>query len=110
MLNKTLSFEKRVNKTFFKEGKQTLPTEFNLLINSYKLFILGESILFDVVLPNREKVQGQIYYGENNTGVYYQYKLSGSDNVEKLNSQISMKHDLRHSINIPTRIIDISII
>ncbi|MFZ3092141.1 MAG: phospholipase D family protein [Nitrospirota bacterium] len=104
----TVVFKNRVNKTFYNEGKQTLPTQFNSLIYSYNLCALHRSVPFDIILPNGETVQGQMYYGANTTGYYYQFKISGSDNVMKLQRQISINNNLEHNINLSTRIVRIN--
>lgn len=100
-----ITFKKKVNKTLFNEGKQTVPTEFNNLIN---LCNLHESVPFEIILPNGEKARGQMYYGDNNTGYYYQFKLSGSENVAKLKKQISIGTMLRHDINLVEKTVNIS--
>jgi HKD family nuclease len=109
LLSKSIvAFKKQVNKTLFKEGKQTVPAEFNSLIDSHNLCTLHGSVPFDIILPNGETVRGQMYYGDNNFGYYYQFKLSGSENVMKLKNQISMGNMLKHNINLTARIVHIN--
>jgi len=105
LLSKNIvEFNKKVNKTLLNEGKQTVPTKFNSLIDSHNLCTLHGSVPFDIILPNGETVRGQMYYGDNNFGYYY----SGSENVMKLKSQISMDNNLEHNINLFTRIVRIN--
>ena len=108
---KAVVFTIPVNRTLFKEGKQTVPIEFNGLIDSYHLCALHKSVPFDIILPDGERVGGQMYYGENNSGQYYQYKISGSRNsanVMELRNQISMDNNLEHNIDLSTRIVRIN--
>lgn len=102
-----VAFKKQVNKTLFNEGKQTVPTKFNSLIDRYKLCPLHGSVHFDMILPNGETVCGQMYYGNNNSVYYYQFKLSNSENVMKLKNQISMGSMLKHHINLITKTVHI---
>lgn len=102
-----ITFKKQVNKTFCNEGKQTVPTKFNNLINSHNLCKLHESVPFEIILPNGEKSRGQMYYGDNNSVYYYQYKLLGSENVTTLKKQISIGSMLKHDINLIERIVNI---
>lgn len=103
----TVVFKKRVNKTLFNEGKQTVPTRFNSLIDSYNILSLKRSILFDIILPNGETVPGRMYYGANNT-YYYQFKISGSKHIAKLKNQISINDVLEHKIDISSKMVRIN--
>lgn len=103
-----IAFKKQVNKTLYNEGKQTVPTKFNNLINSHNLCKLHESVPFEIILPNGEKVHGQMYYGDNNSVHYYQFKLSGSENVTKLKKQINIGGMLKHDINLIEKIVNIN--
>jgi len=103
-----ITFKKRANKTLFNEGKQTVPKKFNGLIDSHNFCKLHGSVPFEITLPNGETVRGQMYYGDNNWGYYYQFKLSGSENVMKLKNQISIRDMLKHDINLTARIVNIN--
>lgn len=103
-----ITFKIQVNKTLFNEGKQTVPTEFNHVIDSHNLCTLHGSVPFDIILPNTETVRGQMYYGVNNSVHYYQFKLSGSENVMRLKNQIGIGSMLKHDINLTERIVHIN--
>ena len=116
LIKKTLSTEKiivfknLVNKTFRNKGKQTVPTRFNNIIDEINLCTLHNSIRFKIILPNGETVPGQMYYGDNNTGNYYQFKISGGKNIEKLKKQVNIHNLLEHSIDLTKKIVNITLV
>lgn len=104
----SIVFNNRVNKTLLSDGKQTVPTKFNDIIDNCNLCNLHESVRFDIILPDRQSVPGQLYYGDNNTGFYYQFKISGSKNIKKLKDQIRTNDTLEYNIDLSTRIVRIN--
>ena len=105
--NFSFSFKNKVNKTLLKDGKQTIHTEFNPLIDNYRLCALHKSVPFKITLPDNSDVAGQIYKGENQV-FYYQLKLSGSYNIEKLRSLIRIEDLLHYQVDMESKTIKIS--
>ena len=88
--------------------KQTVPTKFNDIIDNCNLCNLHKSVSFDIILPDRQSVLGQLYYGDNNTGYYYQFKISGSRNIGKLKDQIKTSDTLKYNIDLSKRVVRIN--
>lgn len=104
----SIVFNNRVNKTLLSDGKQTVPTKFNDIIDNCNLCNLHKSVSFDIILPDRQSVLGQLYYGDNNTGYYYQFKISGSRNIGKLKDQIKTSDTLKYNIDLSKRVVRIN--
>jgi len=101
-------FKKAVNKTLLSDGKQTVPTEYNAIIDNCNLCSLHESVRFDITLPDGQSVRGQMYYGINNSCYYYQFKISGAENIKKLKDQIAAHATLEYNIDLSKRLVSIN--
>lgn len=71
----SFTFKNRVIGTLYRYGRQTIPVEFNELIDRFHLIGIGSSIPFEVVLPDGTTEAGKIRYGHSSWGYYYELGL-----------------------------------
>jgi hypothetical protein len=101
----TITFRKSINDTLYNHGKQTIPAAFDQKLDQWGLCAVGQSIKFSVILLDNSKVQGQLYHGRNNTGLYYQLMVSGFSNAKRLRDLIKSENllSLNYEINLSDR-------
>jgi HKD family nuclease len=100
-------FKIAVNKSLLRVGRQTVPTEYNAIINKSALCSLNESVQFEITLPDGQSVPGRMYHGINNSDYYYQFGISGAENIKKLKDQIALHTTLEYNIGLSKRLISI---
>jgi HKD family nuclease len=103
----SFTFKNRAIPTLFKEGRQTIRKKDNKLIQRFDLMELGQSTPFKIVLPDGSTVDGNLRYGHNNWGDYYEILVGDKDNRSKLNKLIREDDMLEYYVDIVQRIVSI---
>jgi hypothetical protein len=105
----SFTFENRVIPTLSKKEQQTIPTEYNKLIDAFDLIEPGHSMPFKIVIPDGSTVDGKIrYHCRRDSGrCYYEIGVSGKHNIRKLKQLISEDDMLEYSVDIVQKIVSI---
>ncbi len=94
------TFRNKINKTFYKNGLQTIPVEYNRVMQD--CCHLNESVNATIVLPDGFEARGRLYHGINNSTEYYQFAIDGGPNLLRLERQIPQRGVLEFRVD-PTQ-------